>query len=206
MTIHLDDKRLAKQLLAGEERAFACFFDEYFSRLYRFVLTRLSGDEEATREVVQASLTRAIQKIDSYRGESALFTWLCVIGRNESIDWLRRNSRHRRHLVFTEDRPEIQAAIDAFNAPTSDSPAGKAERSEMARLIHVALDAIPTNYGNALEWKYIEGYSVKEIAQRLQLSPEAAQSVLARAKRAFREVYSTLAESVATPIADSRVN
>jgi RNA polymerase sigma-70 factor (ECF subfamily) len=200
VAIHLDDKRLVKRLLAGEERAFSQFFDEYFSRLYRFVLTRLSGREDAANEVVQVAMSKAIQKIHSYRGESALFTWLCVIGRNESIDWLRRNTSYKRHLVLTEDRPEIQAAIDSFNAPVSDRPVEQAQRSEVARLIHVALDSIPANYGNALEWKYIEGYSVKEIAKRLQVSPEAAQSLLARAKRAFREVYSILAESVVEPI------
>ncbi|MDX1556133.1 MAG: sigma factor-like helix-turn-helix DNA-binding protein, partial [Xanthomonadales bacterium] len=53
----------------------------------------------------------------------------------------------------------------------------------------------------ALEWKYIEGRSVKEVAMRLGISPDAAQSLLARAKRAFREVYSALAEPVVTPAA-----
>ena len=206
MAIHLDDKRLVKRLLAGDERAFSHFFDDYFNRLYRFTLTRLSGNEDAAREVVQAAMTKGIRKIHSYRGESALYTWLCVICRNELIDWLRRNASYRRHVVLTEDRPEIQAAIDAFNAPVSDQPAEQAQRSEVARLIHVALDSIPAKYGNALEWKYIEGHSVKEIAQRLQVSPEAAQSLLARAKRAFREVYSTLAETVVTPITAERTS
>ena len=206
MAIHLEDKRLVKRLLAGDERAFSQFFDEYFSRLYRYVLTRVSGNEEAAREVVQAAMSKAIRRIHSYRGESSLFTWLCVIGRNESIDWHRRNSRHQRHLVLIEDRPEIQAAIDAFNAPENDRPSQQAQRSEVARLIHVALDSIPTRYGDALEWKYIEGYSIKEIALRLQISPEAAQSLLARAKRAFREVYSTLTESVVSPMPGQRVN
>ena len=196
MAIHLDDKRLAKRLLAGDERAFARFFDENFSRLFRFALTRLSGDEDAAREVVQGALTKAIRKIATYRGESALFTWLCVICRNEVSDFVRRNSSYRRHVVLTEDRPEIQAAVDAFNAPEQDRPPQQFQRLEAARLIHVALDSIPARYGNALEWKYIEGHSVKEIARRLQVSHEAAQSLLARAKRAFREVYSTLAEPV----------
>ena len=47
-------------------------------------------------------------------------------------------------------------------------------------------------YGNVLEWKYIEGHSVREIAARLQIGTEAAQSLLARAKRAFADVYATL--------------
>jgi RNA polymerase sigma-70 factor (ECF subfamily) len=60
----------------------------------------------------------------------------------------------------------------------------------------VALDKLPPKYGDVLEWKYIEGYSVKEIALKMDLSPEAAQSLLARAKTAFREIYSTLARPV----------
>ena len=57
----------------------------------------------------------------------------------------------------------------------------------------MALDRLPPHYGNALEWKYIQGYSVREIAARLDVSHEAAQSVLARAKRSFRDIYSALA-------------
>jgi RNA polymerase sigma-70 factor (ECF subfamily) len=63
---------------------------------------------------------------------------------------------------------------------------------EGLRLIQVALDRLPARYGNVLEWKYIEGYSVKEIAARLELGHEATQSLLARAKRAFGDVYSSL--------------
>lgn len=44
MPIYLEDKKMAKRLLAGEERAFAQFFDENFSRPYRFALARLSND------------------------------------------------------------------------------------------------------------------------------------------------------------------
>jgi RNA polymerase sigma-70 factor (ECF subfamily) len=63
---------------------------------------------------------------------------------------------------------------------------------EGLRLIQVALDRLPARYGNVLEWKYIEGYSVKEIAEKLDIGYEATQSLLARAKRAFGDVYSSL--------------
>lgn len=204
VTIHLDDKRLVKRLLAGNERAFAEFFDDYFGRLYRFSLPRLSSDPDAARDVVQGAMIKALHNLRSYRGESALFTWMCVICRNELHDWLRRNSSYRRSVVLVEDRPEIQAMIDAFNAPEGDRPEDSAQRAEAARLIHVALDSIPARYGNALEWKYIEGHSVKEIARRLDVSREAAQSLLARAKRAFKEVYSTLTQPLASEMAHSR--
>lgn len=194
MAIYLDDKRLVKQLLAHDERAFDTFFKENFARLYRFALTRLPDDPDGTREVVQITLIKAIQKLHTYRGEAALFTWLCAICRNETSDWLAREGRYQEHIVLTEDLPGVMAAVDSYRAPREESPERQAQRAEAMRLIQVALDRLPAKYGNVLEWKYIEGYSVKEIAGKLELGHEATQSLLARAKRAFGEVYSSLIE------------
>ncbi len=202
MPVYMDDKRMVKRLLAGKEQAFNQFFDENFARLYRFVLARTDHDEEASKEIVQAALSRALRKIHTYRGESALFTWVCTIARNELVDWIRRNARYREHIVLTEDYPDVRAAVDSFLAPGKDEPGRHYQKQEMSRLIQVALDHLPSRYGDALEWKYIQGYSVKEIAARMELSPEAAQSLLARAKRAFAEIYGTLVRPVieeATP-------
>ena len=192
MALYLDDKRLVKQLLAHDEQAFDAFFNDNFARLYRFALTRLSDDPDGTREIVQITLTKAIRKLHTYRGEAALFTWLCAICRNETSDWLAKQGRYREHIVLTEDIPEVMAAVDSYQAPQEESPEYRAERMESLRLIQVALDRLPANYGNVLEWKYIEGYSVKEISEKLQLGHEATQSLLARAKRAFGDVYSSL--------------
>ena len=197
--IYLEDRKLAKRLLAGDERAFAQFFDENFSRLYRFALARLSSDPEGTRDVVQSALSRALGNIGSYRGESALFTWLCVICRNELVDWVRRNARYREHVVLTEDYPEIRQVVEALDAPAGADPGMHYQRYEASRLIQVALDRLPPKYGDILELKYIEGHSVKAIARRMGLSPEAVQSLLARAKRAFRDIYSTLAQAAIEP-------
>lgn len=196
MPVYLDDKRLVKQLLAGDQRAFDRFFADNFARLYRFASVRLNDDPEGAREVVQIALTRAVRKMHTYRAESALFTWLCAICRNEISDWLRHQSRYRDHIVLVEDFPDVQAAVDSFQAPHTDSPERHYQRVEALRLIQVALDRLPANYGNVLEWKYVEGHSVKEIAVRLQIGTEATQSLLARAKRAFADVYSSLTEGV----------
>ena len=192
MAIYLDDKRLVNQMLANDSAAFDRFFRDNFARLYRFAIARLSDDPDGTREVVQMALTKAIRNLKSYRGESALFTWLCAICRNEMSDWLRKQGRRQAHIILTEDFPEIQAAVESFRAPQSDSPEQNYQRTELVRLIQVALDRLPPKYGNVLEWKYIEGYSINEIALKLDLGNEATQSLLARAKRAFGEIYASL--------------
>ncbi|MDX1481800.1 MAG: RNA polymerase sigma factor, partial [Woeseiaceae bacterium] len=103
MPVYPEDKKVADRLLAGDESAFAQFFDEYFARLYRFAIVRLGDDPEAAREIVQSSLTKAMRGIAGYRGESALFTWLCAICRNDISDWRERQGRYREHVVLVED-------------------------------------------------------------------------------------------------------
>jgi RNA polymerase sigma-70 factor (ECF subfamily) len=200
MTDELEDRRLVKRLLAHDRAAFNEFFDGYFPRLYRFARTRLGDDPDTTKEIVQVTLTKAIRKLASYRGEAAFFTWLCTICRHEIADHHERVARERQHVVLTEDAPDIRAAVESLAAPESDEPEDSFRRLETTRLIQVALDRLPTHYGNALEWKYVYGFSVEEIAEKLGVGLEAAQSLLARAKRGFQEVYGALtSELVAEP-------
>ena len=192
MPVYLDDRKLVKKLLSGDELAFEGFFEDNFARLYRFALVRLSDDPDAARDIAQIVLTRAMQKLHTYRAESALFTWLCAICRNEVSDWLSRQGRYRQHIVLTEDYPELQAAVDSFQTPFEENPEAQYLRLEKLRLIQVALDKLPAKYGNVLEWKYVQGHSVREISTRLHMGQEATQSLIARAKRAFADVYTTL--------------
>ena len=196
MISYLDDKRLVKQLLAGDQRAFDRFFEDNFARLYRFTIIRLSDDPDGAREIVQIVLTRALQKLHTYRAESALFTWLCAICRNEMNDWFARQGRYREHIVLAEDFPEVRAVVESFQAPAEYSPERSYQRHEAMRLIQVTLDNLPARYGNVLEWKYIEGHSINEIAERLNIGAEATQSLLARAKRAFAEVYTSMNRAI----------
>lgn len=84
---------------------------------------------------------------------------------------------------LVEDLPEIRAALDSL---------GALQQKETARLVQVVLDRLPDRYGDALEWKYIEGLSVAEIAVRLGVATKAAESLLARARVAFRDAFSAV--------------
>lgn len=196
MAVYLEDRRLAKRLCSGDTQAFDRFFEENFSRLYRFALSRLNGDREAAEDIAQTTMTRAVRKLSTYKAEAAMFTWLCAICRNEMSDWLKKNSRMKDHVVLTEDFPEVRAIVDSLSGPLADTPEASYRRQESIRLIQIAMDRLPANYGNVLEWKYIEGHSVIDIAKRLNIGSEAAQSLIARAKRAFAEAYKALTEAM----------
>ncbi|MDJ0750868.1 MAG: RNA polymerase sigma factor [Woeseiaceae bacterium] len=196
MALWIEDKKLVKQLLAGDQRAFDRFFDENFARLYRFALVRLGDDPDAAREVAQITLSKAVRKLSTYKGEAALFTWLCSICRNETSDWLAKQGRYREHVVLTEDFAEIRAAVESLESPREFRPEQHYRRVELLRLIQVALDNLPPRYGDVLEWKYIEGQTTREISERVNLGVEATQSLLARARRAFADAYSSLTEGL----------
>lgn len=186
------DQELVRRMLAGEERAFSTFFEAYFPRLYRFALPRLGRDVDACKEVVQATLAKVMRNIAAYRGEAALFTWMCQICRREIVDYLRATNRRLEHLVLVEDSEEIRAALESIEAPDETSPCAQYSRAEMHRLVRQVLDRLPDRYGDVLEWKYIEGRSVEEIGERLGIGHIAAQSLLARARNSFRQALETV--------------
>jgi RNA polymerase sigma-70 factor, ECF subfamily len=194
------DASLVKGMLEGDEPSFRYFFEIYFPRVYRFVLPRLAGDVEAAKEVVQASLTKAVRSLAGYRGDAALFTWLCQICRSQIVDYLRARKRYSDRVVLIDDTPELRAALEAIEAPTEDEPAQHLSRAQVRALVQSVLDRLPSRYGDVLEWKYIEGRSVEEIADLLGLGHVAAQSMLARARVAFREALETVFGSTAQDV------
>jgi RNA polymerase sigma-70 factor (ECF subfamily) len=184
-TVHID-RELARQILGGDERAFRQLFDTFFPRLYRFALVRLRGDHDAADEVVQRTFCKAIERLDTYRGEAALYTWFCQICRNTLIDHCRRRGADACHVTPLEDVPDLRAVLDAITAPAVERPEVMAWQDDMRRLIQATVDVLPTRYGDVLEWKYVDGLPVQEIARRLAIGPKAAESLLTRAREAFR--------------------
>jgi len=197
--MHDEDRDLAKRMAQGSDPAFRLFFDRYFPRVYRFCCGRL--DEQAAEEVTQTVLINAIRHIGSYRGEASLFTWLCRIARNEVSAHYRRRAARADELSI-DDSDEVRAEVDALTADPVDDPDRALDQSRSQALVQVVLDHLPGEYGRVLEWKYVEGYSVEEIATRLAITTIAVQSMLARARGAFRAQYAAMnAEASDFPLA-----
>lgn len=186
----MSDIALARRVLAGDEAAFNEFFDRYFPRLYRFALPRLGGNEDSAEEIVQRVLIRALERLHSYKGEAALLTWLCTLCRHEIATWRDQEGKHR-EVSFVDDRPETRVALDALAAV--DDPEAALRRRELSDLVQLTLDHLPGRYGEVLEWKYILELSVDEIATRLGVGYKAAESLLTRARAAFRSGFSFVA-------------
>ena len=185
------EQQLVQRMLAGDECAFDEFFAAYFRPLYGFALRRAGGDADLAEEVVQRTLCVAVDRLSTWRGEAQLLTWLCAICRRVLLDHYRRQRRAPASLELAEDLPEVRAAIESVLA-NADDPEKHTLRNELAAVVHAALDRLPPHYAQALEWKYLEEVSMKEMALRLGSTPKAVESLLTRARNAYREVLDAL--------------
>src|SRR5687767_2300545 len=188
MDDRVPERVLVEQLLAGDERAFAEFFDTYAPRLFRFAMRR-AGDEDLAEEITQTTLIAAVGKLKTWRGEASLFTWLCTIARRQLIDHWRRTARQP-ELRPLDDAPDVRAALESLTSG-GGSPETALDSRRLAERVQITLDYLPDRYGDVLEWKYLQGLSVNQIAERLASTPKAVESMLTRARQAFREGFAS---------------
>ena len=170
------ERELVNRLRAGDEDAFEAFSEHYIAGLYRFALRRLDNDRELTKEIVQSTVCKVLEKLDGYRAEAPLFTWLCACCRNEIAAHFRRAGRRPREVELAGDYAQVRP----------DDP-------ETTELVHAALDRISPANARAMEWRYLDGLEVADVAKRLGLTYKAAESLLSRARTAFRAAYEQLA-------------
>jgi RNA polymerase sigma-70 factor (ECF subfamily) len=126
---------------------------------------------------------------DPARGSIA--TWLAVLSRNVIRDHLKA-ARRSNELAQTWQR--VDASLAQMFAAMAEKPLpGEAlERAETRDLVHMAIANLPEQYRVVLQRKYVDGERLDTLAGELGLSVDATKSLLARARRAFRDTFATL--------------
>jgi RNA polymerase sigma-70 factor (ECF subfamily) len=142
-------------------------------------------------------LSRAVNKLDTYRNEGPLFSWLCTFCRYEISSHFKKAGRNVAEVALADDVPEVRHALETLALERRDDPERALQQREFEQHVHDTLDALPSRYGDVLEWKYVQGLSVEEIAGRLHVGVKAAESMLTRAREAFRNTFRPEQESPA---------
>ncbi|MCB9591545.1 MAG: sigma-70 family RNA polymerase sigma factor [Sandaracinaceae bacterium] len=168
----------------------------YLKAVARAVLRgRLGGKVDAS-DVVQQGLLASMERFDQFRGETPeeWQRWLVAIVRNEARNLLRYWHQEKRQ-VAAEDavmgsravKPESEGRASARLAGGGPSPSlHVAAREEAARMLSV-LDRMPAEARQILVLRHFEGLSHAEIAERLDMSPDAARQAWVRALRSLRQ-------------------
>lgn len=188
---------LLRRAQFGDRAAFGQIVVRFQDRLYNAIL-RMVGDVEEARDLTQETFTRALVKIDSFRGDAGPYTWLFRIAVNLSISQLRKVSRHRTfsinasvssngHGFGAGDENQASALADRLAEKRDPSPPEQAEQRECAQQVLDALGRLDAEYRAILVMRDVEGFDYQQMAEVLGLPLGTLKSRLFRARLALRD-------------------
>lgn len=163
---------------SGDQAAFRQIVEQHQQQVRATVL-RMLGDTPETEDVAQDVFVRLYRALPNFREEAKLSTYLSRIAINLSLNELKRRKRKGQWLTFT--RP------DGPEAGISDQSVDP-ERQEMRDALQKALQTLEPEFRAAVVLRLVEGYTVKETAEILQLPMGTVASRLARAQQKLRTI------------------
>jgi len=180
-----EDAELLEALRQGRKDAFDVLYQRYFQRLYNFAYLRMRNHADA-EEVVQETFTAVFRCIDSFKGRSALSSWMYGIAKNTINNHIRRARTEEARI----DRVETQGL-----APTESLATGSPEEQLLLRRY---VDAIGEKLSQVADWqrevfelRHLQNLSIQEISERTDRTSDAIRSSLYRMKRLLTESVET---------------
>ncbi|RMH04512.1 MAG: sigma-70 family RNA polymerase sigma factor [Planctomycetota bacterium] len=163
---------------AGPDSRLLALFRDYGARVYG--LARRCGlDPEEAEDGVQEVFLKVQRRIDTFRGEARLSTWLYQVALHTLLDHRRRVSRQTRPVplgVLADETGEIAA-----RAP-GEGPEEAAAIEERRRLVRAALDRLPRKFREVLILRELEGLSYRDIARILGVAQGTVESRIFRGR------------------------
>ncbi|MBA2717992.1 MAG: RNA polymerase sigma factor [Chloroflexi bacterium] len=163
--------------LFDNTRAFEAWYEDALPRVVGFVHIRTGGDLTLTEEITAQAFFEAVRARRSFGGRSDPVTWICSIARNRLVDHYRRQAREQaRHLRLVV-------------GSLSDAVPDEAEIVDDREAVIRALSALPDLERTVLTLRYLDGYSVREIAGLIGRTERATDSILWRARERVRSAH-----------------
>ena len=179
------DLELAEQARAGDASAFRTIMQRNNGRLYRVARSVLKNDSDA-EEVVQDAYLKAYAKLEDFRGEAALSTWLTRIVLNEAL-MRQRQGRRTAEIKKTFEQETQSAQIVRFPGMAQGlDPEKEAASRQVRGLIERAVDALSVDFRVVFVMRCVEEMSVKETAAQLVIPEATVKTRLHRARLALR--------------------
>ena len=166
------DQELIRRIREGDSGAVAELYQRYAPIVWRYVFARMGRDTHAGQDVLSETFLAAIRLLKSGTTTDNVAGWLTGIARNKTADWYRQQEK----LATTDAQPTTQGTTSA------------------SEVVADVLDALPDDERVVLEWKYLDRCTVREIAERLGRTEKAVESLLYRARKAFRAHYEAALE------------
>ena len=176
---HTRSTFVRKAVVGGDESAWKRLYTETYGPLYRYVQWRCGSQHDVIEEVLGETWMTAVRRIRHFQPVQASFLhWTRGIAANVLKNYLRREQTRRRHVQPLAEEPT-----------GNESATARLETRERVDRIIQALSLLPDHYEQVLRAKAADGLSVAQIAESRSESPKAVESLLSRARQAFRKEF-----------------
>jgi RNA polymerase sigma-70 factor (ECF subfamily) len=175
----MDDTALVEAFRAGDEQGFVEIVDRYKTRLMRLAQSVVHNEDDAF-DVLQEALIKAYRGLESFRGTSAVYTWLYRIVMNQAIDFVRR-----RPSVPIESTSDMLRELPDTRGMAE--PDKEALNSELRETIFAAIDELPRKHREVILLREVEGLSYKEIAEVVGCNEGTVMSRIYYARERLRK-------------------
>jgi RNA polymerase sigma-70 factor (ECF subfamily) len=192
------DATWRRQALTGDADAVRKLPEAVLQPLFCFCFYRVGRNRHLCEEVVQETLLRALRDLDHYdpaRAGNNIFPWLTGLARNEIHRVLaRERAGAALEAVWLKMDKELQSLYARLDSePLADDVL---IREETCDLVNATMSQLPEHYREALEAKYVNGKSVRDLAGLWHMTEKAVESLLTRARKAFRATFLTLSRNL----------
>jgi len=181
----LNELELIQQLRAGDELAFKTLVDTYQDMVFNTALGIVQNSEDA-EDVAQEVFIQVYRSIDQFKGDAKLSTWMYRITTTKALDHIRSRKRKKRFAfitsLFGNNDELLHEPVDFQH------PGVSLDRKEQATLLFKMIDQLPENQKIAFNLHKTEELSYQEIADVMQVSVSAVESLLFRARQNLRKL------------------
>ena len=185
------DLHLIKRAQQGDSDAFGALFHRHKARIYSVCL-RMTNNTAEAEDLTQDAFLQVFRKLETFRGDSALSTWLYRIAVNTVLMYFRKKTL--RQISLDEPLSQDAKMVRREYGSQDDRLAGCVDRIALAR----AITELPAGYRTIFLLHEVEGYEHQEIAELLKCSVGNSKSQLHKAKLRIRELLVREQETRAT--------
>ncbi len=174
---------LVERLRSGDSEAREELYHAYRDRLHSFASRQLGTEQAAAEDIVQETFLAAFSSLDTFRGDSKLYTWLCGIAHHKIADFYRSKAREA-----SREEPGLDLEAPDNGLHSDDVPLAPdiVESTEAYHTVRQSLVSLPADYREVITLKYFEGMSVSDIGQVMDRSAKSVEGLLSRARKSLR--------------------
>lgn len=172
----LNEIKLIKKCQRGEKEAFNNLITNYYPYVSRFLM-KLTANEELIQDLVQETFLKLITNIDKFdtKGTAKFSTYLIKIAKNTYLDYLKKNKK-------------ISYQLDIENISDTSFEETMIDKTQISEILK-EIDKLPFEQAQAIKLKYLEEYSLKEIANKMKTKPSTIKSRIYEGKEKLKKKF-----------------